>query len=187
MQIEDPTDILADVEALKARTSRALNADGWQWMLVWSLVAFGAGLTALVEALEAVAGFYWMLAVPLALAVTVLLERRSKDHRAVRRDSRPYVAVGATMLALNLAASFTFEAEVTVIVIWVVIGIGFAVFARIDGDRASSVMYLAASGFTAVLGFVASDPFAVYAAISMLFAGLLAGSAVQVYSRYRDG
>ena len=55
MQTDDPLEILADVEALRSRTSTALNADGWQWMTVWSLVAFGAGLTALVDALEGIA------------------------------------------------------------------------------------------------------------------------------------
>jgi uncharacterized membrane protein len=132
MQTEDAFEILADIEGLRARTSTALNADGWQWMVVWSLVALGAGLTALVDALEGIAGFYWMVAVPIAFAATALLERRSKEQRAVRRDSRPYLAVGAAMLAVNLVASFTLEPESTVIVIWVVIGVGFAIFAHLD-------------------------------------------------------
>lgn len=187
MQTEDPLEVLADVEALRHRTSKALNADGWQWMAVWSLVAFGAGLTALVEVLEPISGFYWMLTVPIALAATILLERRSKEQRAVRRDSRPYVAVGATMLLVNLVASFALEAESTVIVIWVVIGLGFAMFAHFDGDRPTTVMYAIASLLAGGVGILASDPFAAYAAISLLFGGLLAGSAVQVYARYRAG
>ncbi len=187
MQTEDPLEILADVEALRHRTSTALNADGWQWMTVWSLVAFGAGLTALVDALEGVSGFYWMLAVPVALGVTALLERRSKEQRAVRRDSRPYITVGAAMLVVNLVASFMFEAEATVIVIWVVIGLGFAAFAHFDGDRPTTVMYVGAALLAVGLGIFAADPFDAYAATSMLFAGLLAGSAVQVYSKYRAG
>lgn len=185
MQTEDPLEILAGVEALRDRTSTALNADGWQWMLVWSLVSFGAGLTALVDALEGISGFYWMLAVPIALAATALLERRSKEHRAVRRDVRPYWRVGATMLAVNLLASVALEPEAIVIVIWVVIGLGFAMFAHLDGDRPTTVMYGGASVVSAALGILASDAFAAYAAISMMFSGLLAGSAVQVYSRYR--
>lgn len=187
MQTEDPFEILADIEALRERTSAALNADGWQWMMVWSLVALGAGLTALVETLEAIAGFYWMIAVPIAFLATSLLERRSKEQRAVRRDSRPYVAVGAAMLFVNLVASFTLEPEATVIVIWVVIGLGFAVFAHLDEARAATIMYVSAAMLAGFIGLLARDPFAAYAAISMLFSGLLAGSAVQVYWRYRDG
>lgn len=185
MQTEDPLEILADVEALRHRTSTALHADGWQWMMVWSLVAFGAGVTALVEALEGIAGFYWVGAVPLALIATATLERRSKEQRAVRRDGRPYWAVGAAMGVINVAASFVFEPELIVIVIWVVIGLGFAVFGHLDGDRPTMVMYVVASLFAAALGIVASDAFAAYVAISMLFAGLLAGSAFQMYARYR--
>ena len=187
MQTEDPFEILAEIEALRERTSTALNADGWQWMMVWSLVAMGAGLTALIDALEGIAGFYWMVAVPIAFGATTLLERRSKEQRAVRRDSRPYLAVGAAMLVVNLVASFTLEPEWTVIVIWVVIGLGFAVFAHLDGDRPTTALYVVASVLAAALGVIASDPFAAYAAISLSFAGLLAGSAVQVYSRYRIG
>lgn len=187
MQTEDPFEILADIEALRDRTTTALNADGWQWMMVWSLVALGAGLTALVEPLDAIAGFYWMIAVPIAFATTALLERRSKEQRAVRRDSRPYVAVGAAMLVVNLIASFTLEPETTVIVIWMVIGLGFAVFAHLDGARAATIMYVSAAILAGAIGLFASDPFSAYAAISMLFGGLLAGSAVQVYWRYRDG
>ena len=187
MQTEDPFEILADIEALRERTSTALNADGWQWMMVWSLVALCAGLTALVDALEEIAGFYWMVAVPIAFAATALLERRSKEQRAVRRDSRPYLAVGATMLVVNLVASFTLEPESTVIVIWVVIGLGFATFAHLDGTRAASMMYVYAALLSGVIGVLATDSFAAYAAISTMFAGLLAGSAVQVYWRYRDG
>ena len=185
MQTEDPVEILADVETLRYRTSTALNADGWQWMAVWSLVAFGAGVTALVEALERVAGFYWIVAVPLALIATAMLERRSKEQRAVRRDGRPYWAVGAAIGLINVAASFLLEPELIVIVIWVVIGLGFAVFAHLDGDRPSMSMYVVASLLAVALGIFASDAFAAYVAISMLFAGLLAGSAFQVYARYR--
>jgi hypothetical protein len=82
-------------------------------------------------------------------------------------------------------ASFVLEAEATVIVIWVVIGLGFAMFAHLDGDRPTTVMYVGASMVSASLGMLAADVFAAYAAISMMFAGLLAGSAVQVYARYR--
>lgn len=185
MQTEEPLEILADVEALRHRTTAELNADGWQWMVIWSLVAFGAGVTALVEALEGMAGFYWMAAVPIALIATAVVERRSKEQRAVRRDIGPYWAVGSAMGVANVAVSFVFEPEVIVIVIWVVIGLGFAMFAHFDRDRPTTVMYVVASLLAAGLGIVASDAFAAYAAISMLFAGLLAGSAVQVYARYR--
>ena len=104
----------------------------------------------------------------------------------MRRDGRPYLAVGAAMLVVNLVASFTLEPESTVIVIWVVIGLGFAVFAHLDGTRAASMMYVFAAVLSGVIGLLANDRFAAYAAISTMFACLLAGSAVQVYWRYRD-
>jgi hypothetical protein len=185
MHTEDPLEVLADIESLRNRTSVALNADGWQWMMVWSIVAFGAGLTVLVDPLDGIAGLYWFGAVPLALLATALLERRSKEQRAVRRDSKPYWSVGATMGIVNFGASMVLEPETIVIVIWVVIGLGFAAFALIDGDRPTTAVYVAASALAVLLGVVSSDAFSAYATISMLFAGLLAGSAVQVFSRYR--
>jgi hypothetical protein len=184
--IEDTVGILADIEALRNRTNRELNADGWQWMLVWSLVAFGASITVLVDALENVAGYYWIAAVPIALAATAFLESRSKQQRAVRRDMRPYWTIGAGIGILNLLASLTLESEMIVIVIWIVIGVGFAGFAILDRDRPTAVMFFTAALITALLGFLSADPFIAYATISMLYAGLLAGSAVQVYGRYRS-
>jgi hypothetical protein len=185
MHTEDPLELLADVESLRSRTSVALNADGWQWMMIWSVVAFGAGLSVLVDAFESIAGYYWIGAVPIALTVMAILERRSKEQRAVRRDGARYWAVGAAMGIANLGASMVLEAELLVIVIWVVIGLGFASFGLLDGDRPTAGMYLVASALAAMIGTFSSDAFTAYATISMLFAGLLAGSAVQVYSRYQ--
>lgn len=186
MHTEDPLEILADVESLRTRTSVALNADGWQWMMIWSAVAFGAGLTVLVDVLQPIAGYYWFGTVPIALVAMGWLERRSKEQRAVRRDGARYWAVGAAMALANLGASMVLDPEILVIVIWVVMGLGFASFGWLDGDRPTTRMYLAASALSAMIGALSSDAFAAYATISMLFAGLLAGSAVQVYSRYRN-
>ncbi len=185
MYTEDPFEVLADVESLKKRTSVALNADRWQWMMVWSVVAFGAGLTVLVQALDPIAGLYWIGSVPLALVATAYLQQRSRNQRAVRRNGRPYWVIGAAMGVANLLASMMLDAELLVIVIWIVIGLGFAAFAVLDGDGPTASMYLGASFLAGVMGRLSDDSFMAYAAISTLFAGLLAGSAVQVYARYR--
>lgn len=185
MQIEDPREMLADVESLRTRTSVALNADGWQWMMVWSIVSFGAGISVVVDVLQPAAGFYWFAAVPIALVATATLERRSKEQRAVRRNGGKYWTVGAAMGLANFGGSMVLETEVLVIVIWVVLGLGFAAFGWLDDDRPTAMMYLAASALATMIGLLSSEPLVAYATLSMLFAGLLAGSAVQVYSRYR--
>ncbi len=185
MHTDDALEMLADVETLRDRTSHALNADGWQWMAVWSVVSLGAGLSVLVTALEDIASFYWFVAVPVSLIATGLLERRSKQQRAVRRDPGRYWAIGGAIALVNFGAGAFLESDVLVVVIWVVIGLGFAGFALLDEDLPTAVMFGVAAVIAAVFGVYATDRFDAYGATSLLYAGLLAGSAVQVYSRYR--
>ena len=184
-ETEDPTTLLDDVEALRSRTNAALNADGWRWTLVWSLVSLGAGLTVAVDWLNELASFYWFAAVPLAFIATAVLEQRSKSQRAVRRDGGRYWAIGAAMAVANFGASMVMPTNALVIFIWIVVGLGFAGFAALDGDNAAVVLFLSAAVLALVVGMVVEDAAVAYAAISVLFAGLLAGSAAQIYSRYR--
>ena len=184
-ETDDPQELLADVASLRGRTQDLLNADGWQWMLVWGIVAFGAAFSVFLEALNVVAGFYWFAAVPAALMATSALERRSKTLRPVRRDQRPYWAIGALIGVVNFGGSLVVEAEVFVIMIWVVIGLGFAGFAIIDRDIPTATLFVAAALIAVVLGAAIDDAAVAYGAISLLFAGLLSGSAMQTYTRYR--
>ena len=180
----DPSTLLDDVTALRTRTHAALNADGWQWMMVWSLVSLGAGLTVAVDALNDLGGLYWFGAVPLAFVATGLIERRAQSRRAVRRDGRKYWTIGIAMGVANFGASVVMPTEMLVIFIWIVVGLGFAGFAVLDHDRAAVIMFSMAAVLALLLGIVIDDAATAYASISFLFAGLLAGSSAQIYSRY---
>ncbi len=184
-ETEDPSTTLDAVQALRSRTNAALNADGWRWMIVWSLVSLGAGLTVAVDSLNDLASSYWFGAVPLAFIATAVLEQRSKAQRAVRRNGGRYWAIGGAMAIVNFGASTVMPTNALVIFIWIVVGLGFAGFAALDGDAAAVLMFLSAAVVALAVGIAVSDEAVAYVAISFMFAGLLAGSSAQIYSRYR--
>jgi hypothetical protein len=169
--------LIDEVEGIKAHTRGELRSTGWQWLTVWSVAFFGAALTALVPAWESIAGFYWVLAVPVALVVTAVISWKVELPAPVRRRQGPYWAVGAGITIAATAASLLLPESAIVVVIWVIMGLGFAGFAWLERIVPAAWLLAAMAVISGMLGMIVADPFALYPVLALAFSFALAGIA----------
>lgn len=162
--------MLEEIGSLRSAVEEEIRSDSWQWLLIWSVVCLGAGVTAWLEAVREYAGFYWLPAVPLALAATAWVELRIERRRFVRQRVWPYWATGAGIGLANLVGSIWFSERVIVVWVWVVLAAGFSVLCRLGyQDRAARVFVWLAGG-SALAGVMVSDTFALYPVLALVFA-----------------
>jgi hypothetical protein len=169
--IDEVKSLLAEVGELKQGTRAVLQRDGWQWLLVWGSVCLGAALSAYTP----LAPWYWVGAVPVAMAVTWILEKRLEGRAPVRVKSWPYWTIGGAITAAAFGASFAFDTEVTVVVVWVVFGLGFMGFSLLERQRAAAGVFLGLAGITTFLGVVTEDRLGLYPVLGFMFAITMAG------------
>lgn len=175
--------LLDEVSDIQSTTRARLHAHGWQWMVVWSVTFFGAALSAMVPAWQEFAGVYWLYAVPIALALTLLISWREESRSPVRRRELPYWMIGLGMTVGCFGASILLPESAVVVVIWVVLGFGFAAFAWLERVTPAAWILSAMAVLAGVLGLVVEDTFQLYPALALAFgaalAGIIAGMRIQ--------
>ena len=124
--------LLQEVAGIKAGTRADLRAQGWQWLLVWSGLFFGAALTALVPDWEEIGDRYWFVAVPLGLVLTFVVAWRVERNSPVRRKAWPYWTIGGVMTLTGFAAGVYLPDSANVVLLWVMYGFGFAGFLLLE-------------------------------------------------------
>ncbi len=144
-------------------------------MVVWSVAFFGAALTALVPAWQEFAGRYWLFAVPIALVFTVLISWREESRSPVRQRELPYWMIGLGMTVGCFGASALLPEPAVVVVVWVILGFGFAAFAWLERVTPAAWMLSAMAVLAGVLGLVVEDTYRLYPALSLAFGAALAG------------
>ena len=186
MQSDKPMDpehvagLLDEVSSLREGTRAELRSDQWQWLWVWAAVCLGAGASVYVPGLSEYSGFYWILAVPLGLAATVLIERRIEERRSVRLAGWPFWTTGVGIGVLNFGGSLVLSTEVLVVFIWVVLAAGFGVLAWLGRLRWPAGFFFGLSVMSAVLGFLVEDTFELYPILGFLFAAAITGIVVGI-------
>lgn len=175
--------LLDEVSEIKSATRAELHASGWQWLVIWALAFFGAALTAMVPAWQWLSEIYWMFATPISLVATVVVSMRVEARSPLRQKAWPYWLVGFGILAGTFGASLLLPDAAVVVVVWVIVGLGFAAFAWLE--RVEPAMWLLASMavISGILGLVVEDTFALYPTLALAFsaalAGLIAGMRIQ--------
>lgn len=168
-------DLLDEVSEIKSATRAQLSAYGWQWLVVWSVVFLGAALTGLVPAWERFAGNYWLFAVPVALVLTGWISWRFESRSPVRRRDLPYWLVGLGMTVAGFGASLFLPEQALVVLIWVILGSGFAAFCWMEKITPAAWLLVGMALLSAVLGLVVDDTFELYPALGLAFSAALAG------------
>jgi hypothetical protein len=174
--IEEVTSLLAEVGDLKKETRADLQSDGWQWLLVWGAVCLGAALSAYTP----LAPWYWMVVVPVALVVTWIVQKRIESRAPVRVKAWPYWTIGAAITVSAFGASFAFETEVTVVVVWVVLGLGFMAFSVLERQTSAAGIFLGLSVITTFLGVMTDDRLGLYPLLGFMYAISMAGVAAGI-------
>ncbi|MDH4118423.1 MAG: hypothetical protein OEW30_13645 [Acidimicrobiia bacterium] len=170
--------LLAEVGTHLGATRAHLRSQSWQWMLVWALVCLGAGVSAATSA----GGLYWAVGAPLGILATAIVSYRIESAAPVRRKGWPYWTIGAGIGLGNTAASFLLPDEVTVVVVWVVFGLGFAGFSALERVSEGVAVFLGLAVIAAIGGAVLDDTFAWYQTLGFIFAGVIAGLALWIRS-----
>lgn len=168
----DPDDarrLIGEIDRLQSDTRSRLAREDWQTLAVWGLVCAGAVLSAFTP----LAGWYWLIGVPVGLLGTLFLER--KGHEAVARSSTPYWLIGAGIGALNSIAGILFPPEFIVVSMWVVLALGFAAMCLIERRAMPTGLLVGVAVLASGAAVVGVNPFDIYA---------LAGSAVAAILLY---
>lgn len=169
--------LLEEVAGIKAGTRADLRAQGWQWLLVWSGLFFGAGLTALVPGWDEIADRYWFVGVPLGLVLTFLVSWRVERNSPVRRKAWPYWTIGGAITVAGFVVGAYLPDSVIVVLLWVILGFGFAGFLLLERLFAGAWLLAGMAVLSGILGLVVEDTFALYPLLAMSFSAAVAGIA----------
>lgn len=171
--------LLAEIGRLQHGTRVRLLSQGWQWLVVWSLVCLGAAVSSLLP-WTVVGAWYWAVAVPVAIAATAVLDVRAQRHCQVRRRNWPYWMVGAAITVLNTVGSVVLPPEVLVIWLWVVLATGFAAIMAIDRVYWGAWVMGTLAVSAVAAGLVVADTFVLYPILAVSHAAALAVAALGV-------
>lgn len=172
--VEEALRLIGEIDGIKGDTRAAFFDGTWQWLLIWSVVCLGAAASALTP----LAGWYWMIGAPAGLAATVIVTTRAEMRVRLRRKPGPYVAVGLAMACANGFFSYALAPDMIVVVIWVVLGVGFAALTWLDRVPAAPGAFVVLTGAAIVARVAVGDGLALYPFIAVAFAIVLARFAV---------
>lgn len=175
MDHQEARGLLEELTEIKSATRATLHAYSWQWLVVWSLIFLGAGVMALVPAWEHLGGSYWAVAVPLGVLATAVISVKIEARSPVRQRPIPYWMVGGAITIATGLASILLPDTAIVVVIWVILGLGFAFFAWLEKVTPAAWLLAGMSVGSALLGLVVDDTFDLYPALALSFSAVLAG------------
>jgi hypothetical protein len=167
--------LLDEVATIQSATRARLHANGWQWLVVWCVTFFGAALTGLVPGWQEFADVYWAFATPIALVLTAFISWKVEAGSPVRQRSWPYWAIGLALTVSMTAVGILLPESVIVVLVWVVLGLGFAGFAWLEKVTPAAWLLAGMAVLSGVLGLVVDDTFELYPALGLAFSGALAG------------
>jgi len=167
--VDDARRLLGELDGIQIQTRAEFHRQAWRWMALWSAVCAGAAASAFTP----FAAWYWMLGAPVGLALTMLLGVRAESRRGLRRKTWPPVMTGIGIGLANGIISFRLDGAVTVVLIWVVLGLGFSVLMVIERVPRAPTWFLLLAAATAIAGYAVRDTFALYPIIGGVFSVVL--------------
>jgi hypothetical protein len=170
--------MLESADDLQAAARREINAHSWQWFLVWAVVCLGAA----VSAFTPIAGWFWIVGVPVGIGGTIAISARQHERSGVQRYPGGYWLIGGAMTVINFGASALLSDEVIVVVIWVVFGLGFTGFAMLERQPGAAVIFACLALATGIAGALVPDTFDLYVVAGIVFALAMVVVAVRIRS-----
>lgn len=167
--VDETRRLLGEIDGIQQRTREDFRDSSWQWMAIWAVVCCGASISAFTP----LAGWYWIVAAPVGIVVTVLVGFRADQRIRVRRKIWPPMAVGAVIGLANTVLSFRLGEEAIVVAVWVVLGLGFAAISAWDRVPSAPAAFSLLSIATLVVGVAVPDRFTLYPVIGVAFAAVL--------------
>ncbi|CAN5863806.1 MAG: hypothetical protein ACR2NT_04640 [Acidimicrobiia bacterium] len=159
------SELLEELARIQRKTKLDVRGESWRYLAVWSVVFLGAFFSSFLSDL---AGWYWVIGVPLGYLGMYLAYRNVNDDR-VGAKSWPYAVTGIGIGIVNMVASFVLPDEAIVVAVWVVLGVGFAVLSWIDRQPLAAALFAALSLLALLLGLTTEDTFQLYPVLAMIF------------------
>lgn len=175
MDRQEARGLLDELTEIKSTTRARLHAVGWPWLSIWSVAFLGAGVVALVPALTQYSDIYWMFATPISLVLTFWVSSRLDSRSPVRQRATPYWLVGLAIGVATFGASSVLPDSAIVVVVWVILGFGFAAFAWLERVVPAVWLLSGMAVLSAGLGLVVDDTFALYPVLALSFSAALTG------------
>ncbi|HSJ29743.1 MAG TPA: hypothetical protein VLB67_16175 [Acidimicrobiia bacterium] len=170
----DHADLLDELHSIRRRTNADLASGAWRWLTLWAGVCFGFLSTLVIPPLHPASRRYWLYALPLGLAGTVIVDAFNKRaDRRVRRNDWPYVATTLAMVVATTGASLVLPGRGMLVWLWIVLAAGFGTLLTLDGER---TLGRAFGGLTLVFAVVA--PFTVDATTTSIAFGTVVVAAL---------
>ncbi len=179
--------LAAHVSAVRAETRSRVFGESWHWFPVWALVCFGAAVSALGPWSDHVAGYYWLVAVPIGLAVTAGVSWRLDAGEEIGTREWPYWAVGGGIFLANTLLASWLPENVVPVAIWVVLGVGFAALCQLGRNVVGRNVMLAMAVVTFVTGWVGQDGYALYPVLAIGYGLALIGMSLHAHRAERAG
>ena len=170
-------EMLEELRRLQRQTRLDVRSESWRYLAVWAGVFLGAFFSSFIPR---VAGWYWIVGVPLGYLGMYLAYRNVKDT-GVGAKSWPYVVTGIGIGVVNGIASFVLSEAAIVVAVWVVLGAGFAVLSWIDRQPLAASLFAALSALSLLLGLTTDDTFELYPLLALIFTFTTAGTAVGLW------
>ena len=167
--------LIEEVAEIQSTTRARLHASGWQWLVIWAVAFLGAALTAMVPAWQSFADVYWAFATPISLVLTIVVSTRVEARSPVRQRALPYWLVGLGIAAGSFGVGAMLPDEAVVVLVWVIIGFGFAAFAWLERVEPAAWLLGAMAMLSGALGLVVKDTFDLYPVLALSFSAALAG------------
>jgi len=175
MDRQEARGLLEELTEIKSTTRARLHSIGWQWLTIWSVAFLGAGIVALVPDLTQYSDVYWMFSTPISLVLTFWVSARLDSRSPVRQRAMPYWLIGGAITVATFAASSFLPDSADVVVVWVILGFGFAAFAWLERVIPAVWLLSGMAILSAGLGLVVDDTFALYPVLALSFSAALAG------------
>lgn len=179
--IDEAQQLLESAGQMQAAARREIHSHGWQWYLVWAAVCVGSSISVFTP----ITGWFWLAGAPLGIAGTIAVSIREDQRSRVQRHQRGYWLIGGAMTVINFAASAFTSDEVVVVVIWVVLGFGFAGFAMLERQPAAAALFVGLAITIGIAGFLVTDTVDLYMVAGLIFAVAMVSVAVGIRSMSR--
>jgi len=161
---EDARLLLAEIERARRATRYRIGQYSWISFAIWATVFAGAAIVGPRLVL------YWVVAVPVALALTAASHMLLSEARTARRAAWRYWAIGAAISIANFGGGWLFTFSFLAAWTWFVLGMGFAGFAWLDHHRGAALALVGMALLALFSLGLDIDPETVYRALAGVFA-----------------
>ena len=175
-QLAEAKSLLADVTRMQTHARQSIVSANWSMFMLWG----GIGILSIAPLLAGAddIGIYWLIAAPIGAAISFWLGAKNSSDLGLGESPLPYAITAAGIFVLTFAGSWLLESRWAIAWVFIVVALGFGVFAWLDQQYAAVVFAGVLAAVFLVLGLTLEDSLTLYLSCAMLFGGSYVGLGV---------